>query len=88
MDRPVAETSNNTKQSQETVIHAPAGFEPAILASELPLTHALDGVAIGISFGNIPTRYLEYIATSFDPLLVHLHADILHKINYNGRLIC
>jgi len=27
---------------------SPTGFEPAILASEPPKTHALDGVATGI----------------------------------------
>ena len=38
---------DNTQQSQETDIHAPEGFEPAIPASERPQTHALDRAAIG-----------------------------------------
>jgi len=40
---------DNTQQSQETDIYAPAGFEPTIPASERPHTYALDGVATGIS---------------------------------------
>jgi len=39
---------DNTQQSLETYIHAPAGFEPAIPASVLPETHALDCAATGI----------------------------------------
>jgi hypothetical protein len=38
----------NTQHSQETDIHAPAGFEPAIPASEEPQTQALDRAATGI----------------------------------------
>jgi hypothetical protein len=42
-DQPDAETSTwQHKHSQETDIHAPAGFEPAIPAIERPQTHALD----------------------------------------------
>jgi hypothetical protein len=41
-DRP-----DNTQHSQETGIHAPAGFEPSIQASERPQTHALGRAAIG-----------------------------------------
>jgi hypothetical protein len=37
---------DNTQHSKETDIHAPAGFEPTIPASERPQTHALDRVAI------------------------------------------
>ena len=37
---------DNTQHSQETGIHVPAGFEPAILASEWPQTHAY--YAIGL----------------------------------------
>jgi hypothetical protein len=39
---------DNTQNSQDTDIHAPAGLEPAILASERPHTHALDRAATGI----------------------------------------
>ena len=50
-DRPVAEIStrtiNNIHKRQTSKL--PAGFEPAIPASEGPETHALDGVATGIS---------------------------------------
>jgi hypothetical protein len=37
-----------TRNIQETDIHAPAGFEPAIPASERPQTHALDRAATAI----------------------------------------
>jgi len=48
-DKPKAETSTcNTQHSQEIDIHAAAGFEPAITATEWPQTHALDRAAIGI----------------------------------------
>jgi hypothetical protein len=39
---------DNTQHSQQTDIHAPAGFEPTIPASERPQTHALDRTATGI----------------------------------------
>ena len=42
---------STASRQQETIIHAPAGFEPAIPASEWPQTHALlDRTATGISF--------------------------------------
>ena len=44
-DQLVAETSYNTQPSQETNIHTPVGFEPAIAASERPQTHAIDRAA-------------------------------------------
>ena len=37
----------------------PAGFEPAILASERPQTHALDRTATGIDF-EILTKYINH----------------------------
>jgi len=45
---------DNTQHSQETEIHAPLGFEPAIPASEWPQTHVLGRAAIGIGF---PSNY-------------------------------
>jgi len=39
---------DNKHHSLETYIHAPAGFEPAVPASERPETHALDCAATGI----------------------------------------
>jgi len=39
---------DNTQHSQQTGIHAPAGIEPAIPASEWPQTHGLDRAATGI----------------------------------------
>jgi len=36
-------------RTQETHIHAPAGFEGTIPASERPQTYALDCIVIGIS---------------------------------------
>jgi hypothetical protein len=54
-DRPDAEISNNTQHSQETDTHAPAGFEPAIPASERPQTHALDSAATGIGEFDLQT---------------------------------
>jgi len=38
----------NTQQSQETDFHAPAGFEPAILAGERMQTYDFDRAATGI----------------------------------------
>ena len=46
---------DNTQHSQQTDIHAPAGFEPTILAGERPQTYALDRAATGTC---IFTRYL------------------------------
>jgi hypothetical protein len=42
---------DNTRHAQEADIHAPAGFEPAIPASEWPQTHALDRAATGTGIG-------------------------------------
>jgi hypothetical protein len=47
-DQPDAENSDNTQLSKETDIHAPAGFEPAISASERQQTYALDRAAARI----------------------------------------
>jgi len=48
-DQPNAETSVNTKHSQETKRpRPPAGFEPSIPGSERSQTHALDCAATGI----------------------------------------
>jgi hypothetical protein len=49
-DRPVRKglCLHNTKHSQETSIHVPARFEPAIPASEMPQIHALDRPTTGI----------------------------------------
>jgi hypothetical protein len=44
----------NTQHSQETDIHAPAGFEPAIRARERPQTYDLDHAAAAI--GEIKRR--------------------------------
>jgi hypothetical protein len=38
----------NTKHSQKTNVHAPAGFKATIPASERPQTEALDRAATGI----------------------------------------
>jgi hypothetical protein len=46
-------TTNTTQTSMP-----PVGFEPTILVSELPKTHALDGTAIGI--GHV-TYYLRNV---------------------------
>jgi hypothetical protein len=47
-DRLDAEASTWQQHSQETNIHDPGGFEPTILASERPKTHALDRTATHI----------------------------------------
>ena len=39
---------DNTQHSKETYVYAPAGFKPAIPASERPQTHVLDHAATGI----------------------------------------
>jgi len=46
-DQLVAETSPDNIQQSTTDIHAPLGFEPTILADELPQTYALDRSATG-----------------------------------------
>jgi len=47
----------------------PAGFEPPILASGRPQTHALDRAATGISICTISCRRkLEFKSTSIFPL--------------------
>jgi hypothetical protein len=43
---------DNTQHSQDTDIYVPAGFKPAIPASERPQTHALDRAATGIDLNN------------------------------------
>jgi hypothetical protein len=50
-DQPNTETSTWQHTTQQRHIHDPAGFKPAIPASEWPQTHALDRVAspIGIT---------------------------------------
>jgi len=46
---PTQRTLSDDKQnSQETDVHAPAGFESKIPASERPQAHALDCAATGI----------------------------------------
>jgi hypothetical protein len=51
---------DNTQHQQETDIHNPVGFEPAIPASERPQTHALDRAATRIKLViiNVNTEYL------------------------------
>jgi hypothetical protein len=44
---------HNIQHSQDTHSHAPEGFEPTILVSERPQTHALDRTATGIGFNRI-----------------------------------
>jgi hypothetical protein len=40
---------DNTQNSQQTDIHAPAGIEPAIPAKERPQTHAFDRATTKLS---------------------------------------
>ena len=46
---------DNTQRSQETDIHAVAGFEPAVPASERPETHPLDCATTGIGVTDLNT---------------------------------
>jgi hypothetical protein len=67
-DQPVPGTCTR-QHSQETVIHAPAGFVPAIPTSERPQTHALDRATTGIGLSNniVPLNspgVNEYVVTS------------------------
>ena len=50
---------DSTQHSQEADIHAPAGFEPAIPASERPQTDALDSAASGICRNLIIVNYVS-----------------------------
>jgi hypothetical protein len=62
---------DNTHHSQLTNIHAPAGFEPAIPASEGPLAHALDRAAD--PFGKYKYRHIKNMQMFlFDSLLMVL----------------
>jgi hypothetical protein len=60
---------DNTQHSQETDIHAPAGFEPAIPATEWLQTHAIDRAAIGIGcvgqMAAIIQRNLKELASNY-----------------------
>jgi hypothetical protein len=49
VNNPSQRPLHNNKQSQETDIYAPAGFEPAIPASKWPQTHFLDRAPTSIS---------------------------------------
>jgi hypothetical protein len=52
---------DNTQHLQETDIHAPAGFEPTIPASERPQTYALDGAATGFGLVFHTNIYFCYL---------------------------
>ena len=58
---------DNTQHSQDTYIHSPAGFEPAIPSSECPHTHALDNAAIvnDSIFLNIHFIVIAHLTISF-----------------------
>ena len=78
---------DNKQQSQEREIHPPAGFEPAIPASERPQTHALDRAASGIG---LPTNawtnpFGRWTETSFCPCIItqstyHTHTQSNRKL--------
>jgi len=74
LDEPVAETSTwqHTKLKQ-THSHAPAGFEPAIPASERPQTHALDRAANGRSkiYNRVLISYFHFtLAGHIYPVII------------------
>jgi len=71
---------DNTQQSQETDIHAPSGFEPAIPESEWPQTHALERAAIGIGCSSVMR------VTSFDDDY-KIHYDILCTNTSSTKLL-
>jgi hypothetical protein len=48
----------------------PAVFEPAILASERPKTHALDRTATGIGVENIVMWYIRFSPWIFTDILL------------------
>ena len=72
-----SDLSDNTQHSQHTNINAPAGFEPAIPASQPPQTYALDRTAAGIGFcqdynsdnnnNNNNNNYVEAKGSTSDP---------------------
>jgi hypothetical protein len=49
-DEVLAHRTDDTQHSKEKDILAPGGFEPAISASELPQTYALDGATTRIGW--------------------------------------
>jgi hypothetical protein len=78
-------TTHNTHKRETSML--PLGFEPTILASERPKTHALDRTATGIPFKiktyNSPTVYW-CVFTSVN-ILTHLQHKH-HVINFKIRL--
>jgi hypothetical protein len=65
-DQPVAETSTWQHTTLTTDIHAPAGFEPSIPASDWPQSHALDRAATGIGSKG---RYVTYLYATRKPMI-------------------
>jgi len=57
--RPLAD---NTQHSQDTDIHVPVGFEPAIPASEQPHTQTLHRAAAGNGLSDFEWRQIEQIS--------------------------
>ena len=49
---------HNTQHSQQTDIHTPAGFEPAIPACERPQTRTLDRAGTGVDMPQLMCRFL------------------------------
>jgi hypothetical protein len=70
-DQPKAEISTcRHKHSQKTSM-LPAGFEPAIPASERPQTHALASAATGIGTSNLLLSNIHYITPGLSDQMMY-----------------
>jgi len=80
---PMQRPPDNKQHLQDTNIHAPAGFEPAIQASGRPQTHALDLAATRI--GSISIGGCKSIYHTECELWLRLSGKCLLKITLYGQ---
>ena len=73
-DRPVAQTSTWRHTTLTRDILAPVGFEPTILSSVRPQTHALDSAATGIGL------YILHIQICSNYILFRIKRNSLNKL--------
>ena len=80
---------DNTQHSQETNIHAPERFEPAIPASDRPQTLALDRSATGIGYiKSIINKILNVICILiYSSFCVPNFASLSHNIQIRSSLL-
>jgi len=77
-------TTNSTDKRQTSM--PPAGFQPAIPASERPQTHALDRAATGIgsvSYSTMATQFQDTVTTTGTAITFH---TFFYHIKKNVKL--